>query len=67
MHAMKTGLSHACVSVKSDSDMQCSVADDRNVHVLWDTVTPAGWQDANSSQQSGGSFTEDLTTASGHG
>lgn len=28
-------------------------------------VTPAGWRDANSSQQSGGSFTEDLTTASG--
>lgn len=37
MHAMKTGLSHACVNLKSDSDLQCSVGDDRNVHVPWDS------------------------------
>lgn len=34
MHAMKTGLLHACVNLRSDSDLQCSVGDDRNV--LWD-------------------------------
>lgn len=36
MHAMNTGLLHACVTLKSDSDLQCSVGDDRNVHVPWD-------------------------------